>query len=69
MGVKRESKQDRVEKMLERYLKASRVEREKMLDGFSALTRYHRTYAQTLLRHSPSVLTGRWGSSDNSILR
>lgn len=53
MGVRRDSKRDVAEKMHERYLKASRKEKGRVLEEFVELTGYHRKHAQVLLRHGP----------------
>src|SRR5512138_2698260 len=59
MGVRQESKHELAEGWHERYLKAGRKERGRLLDEFVALTGYHRKYATGLLRHGPPVRTGR----------
>jgi len=53
MGVKADSKRDVAERMRERYLKASRAGKGRLLDELVALTGYHRGHAQRLLRHGP----------------
>lgn len=53
MGVRQESKRDVAEKMHERYLKASRKEKGRLLEEFVELTGYHPKHAQVLLRHGP----------------
>lgn len=55
MGVRRDSKRDVAKRMHERYLKASRKEKGRLLAEFVELTGYHRTYAQVLLKHGPPV--------------
>ena len=55
MGVRQQSKRDVAKKMHERYLKASRAEKGKLLDECVELTVYRRTYAQTLLKHGPPL--------------
>jgi hypothetical protein len=53
MGVRQESKHELAEGWHERYLKAGRKERGRLLDEFVALTGYHRKYATGLLKHGP----------------
>lgn len=58
MGVRRESKHELAEGWHERYLRAGRKERGRLLDEFVVLTGYHRKYATVLLRHGPPVGMG-----------
>ncbi len=51
MGVRQQSKWDIAEKMHERYLKATRKEKGRLLEEFVELTGYHPKHAQVLLRH------------------
>ncbi len=53
MGVRQQSRQDVAEKMHERYLKATRKEKGRLLEEFVELTGYHPKHAQVLLRHGP----------------
>lgn len=45
------SKRELLESVQPRYLKARKVEKQKMLDEFTAATGYHRKYALRLLKH------------------
>ena len=51
--MRQESKRDVTEKMHERYLKASRKEKGRLVEEFVELTGYHPKHAQVLLRHGP----------------
>ena len=51
MGVRRESKHELAAGWHERYLKADRKERSRLLDEFVSLSGYHRKYATVLLKH------------------
>lgn len=53
MRVRRESKHELAQSLHPRYERASRTLKGFLLDEFVAVTGYHRTYAQTLLRHGP----------------
>jgi hypothetical protein len=44
------SKQELLEVLRPRYLKANKVEKQKMLDEFTAATGYHRKYAIRVLK-------------------
>jgi hypothetical protein len=47
------SKRELLEAVRPRYLKANKVEKTRMLDGFVATTEYHRKYANRLLKNGP----------------
>lgn len=51
--MRQASKHELAEGWHERYLKAGRKERGRLLDEFVALTGYHRKYATGLLKHGP----------------
>lgn len=53
MRVKRESKQELAEAVRERYGRAGRQEKGRILDEFVAATGYHRKYAVGVLRQGP----------------
>ena len=53
MGVRQASKHELAEAQRERYVKAGRVEKGRILDEFVAATGYHRKRAVQLLRHGP----------------
>ncbi len=53
MRVKRESKQELAEAVRERYRRAGKQEKGRILDEFVAATGYHRKYAVGILRPGP----------------
>jgi hypothetical protein len=62
MGVRQQSKHELAEAQRQRYLKAGRVEKGRILDEFVAATGYHRKRAIQLLRHgAPPARAGRGG--------
>jgi hypothetical protein len=48
--MSRKSKHESLETMRSRYLKASKIEKQKMLDEFTSATGYHRKYATRVLK-------------------
>jgi hypothetical protein len=54
MGVRQESKHELAQGWRDRYWKAGRQEKGRLLDEFASLTGYHRKYAMALLRHGPA---------------
>ena len=49
------SKRELLEVIRPRYLKASKVEKQKMLDEFTCATGYHRKYAIRILKNQVQV--------------
>lgn len=51
--ISHRSKREMIEAIRPRYLKASKTEKEQILDELIATTGYHRKYAIRILKHSP----------------
>ena len=47
------SKKELAAEVRPRYLKASKAEKERILDEFIAITGFHRKYANRVLKHEP----------------
>ena len=49
--MSKRSKQELTQEIHPRYLKANKIEKQRILDEFTAVTGYHRKYAIKLLNH------------------
>ncbi len=63
--MNRKSKSELLEVVRPRYLKANKVEKQKILDEFTSATGYHRKHAIRVLKNKVQIQNLRWllGSS------